>query len=79
MQVQVGPSSWLSGAQFEHVMDSSSDGRCVQKVSKYLWPGGEAAQRSLTGEPPRTIRGRQGKVAASPDKITIVKGESLPH
>ncbi|XP_077545218.1 uncharacterized protein LOC144158291 isoform X2 [Haemaphysalis longicornis] len=72
-KVQVGPSSWLSGAQFEHVMDSSSDGRCVQKVSKYLWPGGEAAQRSLTGEPPRTIRGRQGKVAASPDKITIVK------
>lgn len=72
-KVQIGPSSWLSGAQFEHVMDSWSDGRCVQKVSKYLWPGGEAARRSLTGEPPRTIRGRQGKVAASPDKITIVK------
>ncbi|KAH9379231.1 hypothetical protein HPB48_006335 [Haemaphysalis longicornis] len=65
--------TYMNVDKFAFIMRSTSDARCVLDVSRHLWLEEEAAQRSLTGQAPRTILGASGKCVATPEKVDIVK------
>ncbi|XP_077551441.1 uncharacterized protein LOC144165195 isoform X3 [Haemaphysalis longicornis] len=72
-KVEIGPATYMNVDKFAFIMRSTSDARCVLHVSRHLWLEEEAAQRSLTGQAPRTILGASGKCVATPEKVDIVK------
>ncbi|XP_077548082.1 uncharacterized protein LOC144160797 [Haemaphysalis longicornis] len=72
-KVEIGPATYMNVDKFAFIMRSTSDARCVLDVSWHLWLEEEAAQRSLTGQAPRTILGASGKCVATPEKVDIVK------
>lgn len=72
-KVQIGAATWMSQDKFAYIMRSTSDAKCVLQLSKHLWLEDEAAERSLTGQAPRAIKGASGKTAATPEKVGIVE------